>query len=40
MSGTELYEKYHGRLPVFFIDDIYKEKYVNLEQNGKWKENN
>ena len=39
MSGTELYEKYHDKLPVFFVGDIYKEKYVNLEQNGKWKEN-
>ena len=35
ISGTELYEKYHDKLPVFFIDDVYKEKHVNLEQNGK-----
>lgn len=28
---TELYEKYHDKLPVFFIDDIYKERYVDLE---------
>ena len=21
------------KLPVFFVDDIYKEKYVDLEQN-------
>ena len=34
MSGTELYEKYHNKLPVFFVEDIFKEKYVNLEQNN------
>ena len=34
MSGTELYEKYHNKLPVFFVEDIYKEKYVDLEQNN------
>lgn len=31
--GTELYEKYHDKLPVFFAEDIYKEKYVDLKQN-------
>ena len=30
----ELYEKYNDKLPVFFVDDIYKEKYVDLEQNN------
>ena len=34
ISDEELYEKYHDKLPVFFVDDIYKEKYVNLEQNN------
>lgn len=34
ISGEELYEKYHNKLPVFFIEDIYKEKYVDLEQNN------
>ena len=34
ISGEELYEKYHDKLPVFFVDDIYKEKYVDLEQNN------
>lgn len=34
ISGEELYEKYHDKLPVFFIEDIYKEKYVDLEQNN------
>lgn len=33
MSGTELYERYHDELPVFSIEDICKEKYVDLEQN-------
>lgn len=32
MSGEELYEKYHNRLPVFFVDDILQDKYINLEQ--------
>lgn len=30
----ELYEKYHDKLPVFFVEDIYKEKYVDLKQNN------
>ena len=34
ISGEELYEKYHDKLPVFFVEDIYKEKYVDLEQNN------
>ena len=34
MSGTELYEKYHNKMPVFFVEDIFKERYVNLEQNN------
>lgn len=34
ISGEELYEKYHDKLPVFFVEDIFKEKYVDLEQNG------
>ena len=34
ISDEELYEKYHDKLPVFFVDDIYKEKYVDLEQNN------
>ena len=39
ISNEELYEKYHNKLPVFFVEDIFKEKYVNLEQNGEWREN-
>ena len=34
MSGTELYEKYHKKIPLFFVEDIFKEKYVDLEQNN------
>jgi hypothetical protein len=30
----ELYEKYHDKLPVFFVGDIFKENYVDLEQNN------
>lgn len=36
-SPIELYEKYNDKLPVFFIEDIYKEKYVDLEQNNNLK---
>ena len=32
ITDEELYEKYHDKLPVFFIEDIYKEKCVDLEQ--------
>lgn len=31
MSGTELYERYHDKLLVFFVEDIFKDKYINLE---------
>lgn len=33
ISDEELYKKYHDKLPVFFVEDIYKEKYVDLEQS-------
>ena len=33
IPDDELYEKYHGKMPVFFVENIYKEKYVDLEQN-------
>ena len=32
MLGTELYEKYHDKLPVFFVKDML-EKYIDFEQN-------
>ena len=31
ISDEELYEKYHNKLPVFFVEDIFKEKRVDLE---------
>ena len=34
ISDEELYEKYNDKLPVFFVEDIYKEKYVDLAQNN------
>lgn len=34
ISDEELYEKYHDKLPIFFVEDIYKEKYVDFEQNN------
>ena len=34
ISDEELYEKYHDKLSVFFVEDIFKEKYVDLEQNN------
>ena len=33
ISGEEIYKMYHDKLPIFFVEDIYKEKYVNLKQN-------
>lgn len=33
ISGEEVYEMYHDKMPVFIVEDIYKEKYVDLEQN-------
>ena len=39
MSGTELYEKYHNKMPVFFVKDMF-EKYVYLKQNVTQMENN
>ena len=39
MSGIELYEKYHNKMPVFFVKDMF-EKYVYLKQNVTQMENN
>ena len=30
ISEDVLYDIYHGRLPVFFVEDICNDKYVNL----------
>ena len=35
ISSEEIYEMYHDKLPVFFVEDIYKEKYVDLKQNNE-----
>lgn len=35
ISSEELYERYNDKLPVFFVEDIWKDEYVNLEQDGK-----
>ena len=32
MTGTELYEEYHNKMPVFFVEDSFAN-YVVLEQN-------
>lgn len=34
ISGEEIYKMYHDKLPVFFVDNIFTEKYVDLEQNN------
>ena len=34
ISDEELYRRYHNKLSVFFVEDIYKEKYVDLKQNN------
>lgn len=36
---TELYEKYYDNLLVFFVEDIYKEKYVDLERENNTENN-
>lgn len=33
IPNEELYERYHDKLPVFYVKDIYKDKYVNLKEN-------
>ena len=35
ISDEELYERYRDKMPVFFVEDIFKEKYVDLEQSGE-----
>lgn len=34
ISDEELYERYHNKMPVFFVEDIWGG-YVNLEQDEK-----
>lgn len=35
IPDEELYEKYHNKMPVFFVENYRKDEYVNLEQDGK-----
>ncbi len=37
ITDEELYEQYHDKLSVFFVEDIYKEKCVDLGQNDNLK---
>lgn len=32
MSGTELYEEYHDKLPVFFVNDMFEDKYIQINK--------
>ena len=33
ISGDELYERYRDKMPVFFVKNIYNDKYIELEGN-------
>lgn len=33
IPDEEIYERYHDKLPVFFVENIWKDGYVNLEEN-------
>lgn len=35
ISDEELYEKYHDKMPIFFVEDIFKEKYVTIDRNNR-----
>ena len=35
ISSKELYERYHNKMPVFFVEDYWKDEYVNLDQEEK-----
>lgn len=39
ISSEEIYEMYHDKLLVFFVEDIYKEKYVDLERENNTENN-
>lgn len=32
ITSQELYDRYHNKIPVFFVVDSYKNKYVDLKQ--------
>lgn len=35
IPDEEIYERYHDKLPVFFVEDIWKDGYVNLKEKNK-----
>lgn len=35
ISDEELYEKYHDKLPVFYLEDVFKDKYVTIDGNNR-----
>ena len=35
ISCEELYEKYHDKMPIFFVENIWKDGYVNLKEENK-----
>lgn len=35
IPDEEIYERYHDKLPVFFVEDYWKDSYVNLDENKK-----
>ena len=35
ITNEELYERYHDKLPVFFVENIWKDEHVNLDENEK-----
>lgn len=37
ISEDLLYQTYRGKLPVFFVEDIYKDKFVNLHNTNSVK---
>lgn len=37
MSDEELYEKYHNKLPVFYVENRFDTKYIPLEINDESK---
>lgn len=39
ISSEEIYEMYHDKMPVFFVEDIYKEKYVVLKRENNTENN-
>ena len=32
ISDEELYEKYHNKMPVFFVEDMFEDKYIQINK--------